>query len=505
MTVPLLASLPSAMATALPLSDRDRQIAWRLASVLYTRRPEYALARQYYEGTQIVPSLGISVPPELDAALKAIVGWGGSAVDAVSERLNLQGFILNGSSDVDDELLQAFQDNNIDAEAPMVHDDSMIFGHGLAVIGVNAAGEPVVTGESPWNMAVHADRASGIVRCGYQTYTDVDPSSETYARQRAALYLPEKTTHMVANDNGQWEVVDVNEHPGTAEFGCSVVLFPNKPTTGNRIGAPEIAPAWKNCMDRAARTWVELEVMREFHILRKLIFLGITEKAFQDSDGNLKTVWESYADFMPAIEADEDGNVPEVKEIEGQAPDGLLKIIDGEARLMSGYTGLNPQNMGIINTGNPVSGDSIRMSDQRLRARTDRKCAGLGNSWVRTARWTYLVRGQDRAELRRAEVDWGPTGIPTPGADSDAVSKQAAAGIIPQRSETVQARLGYSAIERRNLEREFRAADGQALIDAATGRLQQTAQSPADVRAQDTADMAARNQARLDALENRPT
>lgn len=470
MTIPIFNLIPTpATVASKELDERDQLIAWRLAAELFSRRGEYLLSYQYFEGTQPVPSLGISVPPELES-LRAIMGWGGSAVEAVSERLRMQGFILNGKSDVDDELLETFQANNMDSEAPMVHDDSMIYGPGLVVIGVNANNEPVVTGESPLNMAVYTDRATGVVTCGYQTYLDVDPNSETYGRTRSTLYRPEKTTHMVAGGSGGWEIVDRDDHPETAEYGCSVVAFPNRPSTGNRWGKPEIAPSWRNCMNRAARTMVELEVMREFHILRKIMFLGASEKAFQDSDGNIKTVWESYADFMPAIEADEEGNVPEVKEIAGQSPEGLLKIIDSEARLMSGYTGLNPQNMGIINTGNPVSGDSIRMADQRLMARTERKAAGYGNNWVRVGRWTYLVRGEDRPELKRAEVDWGPMGIPTPAADAAAVAQQHAAGQIPDRSATVQARLGYSAIERRNMEAEFREADGRALVDTVTNR-----------------------------------
>lgn len=498
MTFPITMALPT---TPIPpnLDGREQRIAWRLANLLFSRRGEHKMSREYYEGTQAVPSLGISVPRELET-LRAIVGWGGSAVDAVSERLSLQGFILNNSSEVDEELLSTFQDNNIDGEAPMVHDDSMIYGNGLVVIGVGADGEPIITAESPRNMAVHVDRATGIVTCGYQTYNDVDPSSETYGRTRSTLYLPDKTTHMVSGGDGSWKITDIALHPHTAEFGCPVVAFPNRPSSYDRLGTAEIAPAWRNCMNRAARTWVELEVMREFHILRKIMFLGASERAFQDPDGNPKTVWESYADFMPAIEADEDGNVPEVKEFQGQSPDGLLKIIDGEARLMSGYTGLNPQNMGIINTGNPVSGDSIRMADQRLKARTDRKAAGYGNAWVRVARWTYLMRGDDRAELQRAETDWGPTGIPTPAADADAVLKQASAGQIPQRSETVQASLGYSAIERRNMVAEFREQDGRDLVAAVTGRMQQATEAAQAARAQDVAGMAASNKARLDAL-----
>lgn len=472
LTIPLVDLLPVTVASP-ELLPREQQTAWRLAALLFNRRGDYLMSQLYYEGNQPVPSLGISVPPELES-LRAILGWGGSAVDAVSERLSMQGFILNGRTEVDDELLEVFQDNNIDSESALVHDDSMIYGNGYVVIGVDDDGNPLITGESPLNMVGYVDRSTGIVTCAYQTYLDVDPDSETYGHQRSTLYLPETTTHMVSEAGG-WKVIDRDEHPATAEFGCSVVAFPNKPTTRARWGTSEIAPAWRNCMNRAARTMVELEVMREFHIIQKVIWLGATEKAFQDSEGNYKTAWESYADFMPMIEPDEQGNTPEVKVISGQSPDGLLKIIDGEARLMSGYTGLNPQNMGIINTGNPVSGDSIRMADQRLKARTERKATLYGNQWVRVARWSYLVQGQDRPELKRAEADWGPTGIPTPGADSDAISKQAAAQIIPPRSETAQARLGYSAIERNNLAEEFRQADAQRLLDAVTGQLQNNA------------------------------
>lgn len=478
MTLPLVDMLP-VTATSPELSEQEQLIAWRLASVLFNRRGEYLLSRAFYEGMQPIKSLGISIPPELET-LRAILGWNGSAVDSVSERLSLQGILLKGKSEVDDELQEIFQTNGIDAEAPMVHDDSMIHGNGYALIGTRPDGSPLITAESPLNMTAYVDRATGITTCAYQTYLDIDPNSEHYAHMRAALYTPQATTHMVSA-GGSWVVTDRDEHPQTAEFGCPVVAFPNRATTQQRWGTSEILPAWRNCTNRAARTQVSLEVMREFHVIQKIMILGATEKAFQDSKGNYMSVWQSYMDFMPMIEPDAQGNVPKVEVISGQSPDGLLKIVDGEARLFSGMTGLNPQNMGIINTGNPVSGDSIRMSDFRLKSRTDRKAKANGNGWVNVAKWAYLVQGDSRAELNTAEADWGPTGIPTPGADADAAVKRSGAQLIPPRSETELARQGYSAIERENIAEEWRAADAQKLLDAVTGQLQQNlAAQPVD-------------------------
>ncbi|WP_157896142.1 hypothetical protein, partial [Mycobacteroides chelonae] len=98
------------------------------------------------------------------------------------------------------------------------------------------------------------------------------------------------------------------------------------------------------------------------------------------------------------------------------------------------------------------------------------------NGWVGVANWTYLVRGERRDELKRAEADWGPTGIPTPAADSDAVTKQVAAKMIPERSETGLAKLAYSAIQRQNIAEEWREFDGRALIEALVDRVRERAQ-----------------------------
>ncbi|WP_165746117.1 hypothetical protein, partial [Mycobacteroides abscessus] len=106
----------------------------------------------------------------------------------------------------------------------------------------------------------------------------------------------------------------------------------------------------------------------------------------------------------------------------------------------------------------------------------DRKTQGYGNAWVNVAKWTYLVRGERRDELKRAEADWGPTGIPTPAADSDAVTKQIAAKLIPERSETGLAKLAYSAIQRQNIAEEWREFDGRALIEALVDRVRERAQ-----------------------------
>lgn len=69
------------------------------------------------------------------------------------------------------------------------------------------------------------------------------------------------------------------------------------------------------------------------------------------------------------------------------------------------------------------------------------------------------------------ETDWAPTGIPTPAADTDAVTKQIQAKMIPPESDVALERVGYSALERERINADRRAARGRKDIADLMGAL----------------------------------
>ncbi|MBF6459812.1 phage portal protein [Nocardia puris] len=472
-------------ATSAELSDDEARVASWLAAKLFDQRGALLLSGLYYEGLQAVTSLGIMIPPELEG-LRAILGWAGTGVEAVDERLALHGFRMPNSTAVDEDLADIWQANNMDEESPLGHLDAMIFGNTQVVVGPRAGGgQPVITIESPLDMYTVWDPRARRARSSLQTYIDTDPTSEHYGRQRAAFYLLGSTIHMVRGERG-WMVIDRDDHKLTDERGelvLPVVPLPNRERVGDRLGRSEITPAWRNTIDRSCRNMAGMEVAREFFGAPPRYLLGVAKGAFEGMDGTARSAWETYIGRILALEADEHGNLPVVGTFASGNPEAFTKLYDVDVRIMAGLTGLPPQYLGIYSDGNPASADAIRMSDFRLNTKAARKATVFGSRWALVMRLALLIRdGQVPDDAHRMEVDWAPTGIPTPAADTDAVTKQIAQGMLPAESDVALEKVGYSAVERERIAIDRRRMQGRADRAAVIAAARNRAQPAAPVR-----------------------
>lgn len=452
------------------LTEEEAGIANWLARRLSDRRPAYVLSDLYFDGLQKMTSLGISIPPELEG-LAQVLGWSQTGVEARDERLSVQGFRLPSSTSANEDIWDLWQANNLDEEAPLAHLDTMVLGDEYIVIGPGESkgDQPVITIESPLDMTMNFNPRTRRGTAAYQTYMDTDFASETYGRQLAALYLPGSTIHMVNGPNG-WEVIDRDDYDNLDRL--PVVRMANRSRTRNRSGQSEITAAWRNTMDRACRTMLGMEVAREFFAAPQRYILGAAEDAFQKSDGSVATAWETYIGRITALEADDQGNLPSVGTWDTGDPANFTKLLEVDRTMMASLTGLPPQYLGIFSDGNPASADAIRMSDFRLKMIADRKTVAFGGAWEQSVLIALQIRdGKLPKDAHRLETDWAPTGIPTPAADTDAITKQIQVGTVPADSDVTLEHLGYSAVDRARLANDRKRARGQSNLAALTGAL----------------------------------
>lgn len=453
------------------LSATERRVMALLAARLSEgrKRTDLELSQLYFDGMNRTPSLGISVPPELEP-LRAILGWCATAVEARSERLSIQGFRMPNATTIDPALQEVWQHNNLDAEAPMVHEQAMTTGWNYGIVGVNddSSGIPLITTESALNMTASWNPRRRAVSAAFQTYLDCDPTSDTYGKQLATLYTEMATIQLVHGENG-WIVDDRNDH----EQGfVPVVQFTPRPLFTDRLcGRSEMTPAWRNTQDRACRTLVRMEVTGEFFAAAKIILRGVSEEAFQKSDGSKASAWETYVGRVLTLEADENGNLPDVTRIAGESPDGFISSLNHERSIMAGHTGLAPQYLGIFSDGNPASADAIRMSDFRLKTISDRLAISFGNDWEKLMVMALKVSGEYLKSADQMETDWGKTGIPTPSADTVNVTTQVATGMIPPDSDDALAEVGWTPVQRARIAEERKRSQGLAVIGQAMAGL----------------------------------
>jgi len=457
------------------LSDDEQRLVLGLSTKLTVQSVRMLVHNAYYEGTQRLNDLGVSIPPQL-AGVRTVVDWPRICVDPLVERCVVDGFRLPSATDVDSELAEHWSANDMDAEAPLGFLDSLVYGRGYMIVGsADIPGDsPIVTVESPLNCTMTWDPRTRRTTAAYQAY-------EVEGVYRAVLYLPDQTILMSRQlTSGPWQVDDRDQH-GFGEV--TVVRLANRQRAAAREGRSEISPAIMNTTDSACRSLLGMEIAREFYSVPHRYVLGATESDFQDADGNPKSAIQMVMSKMLAFERDEEGNAPTVGQFTAFDPSVFTRIVDSHAQLMSSYTGYPPSYFGLTATANPASADSIRVTENRI----DRRGEQVQRQFAPALRtvagliWRFANNGAVLpAELRRLQVDWADASTPTPAATSDAMFKQVQMGAVPATSDVTLKRLGYSGVERARLEAD-RKLDAGASVLAELATSLQAKEARADV------------------------
>jgi hypothetical protein len=176
------------------------------------------------------------------------------------------------------------------------------------------------------------------------------------------------------------------------------------------------------------------------------------------------------------LERDEEGNLPQVGQFAPSDPSVYTKLLDTYRQNFAADAGLPPHYLGIVSDGNPASADAIRSSEARLVKRAERKHLGFGCTWAEAMRWPWWSLARPR-HVARIQVDWEDPATPTPGATTDALQKQVAAGIVPPTSDVVLRRAGYSPLERAQLVKDREDYAAEQALAAKAAQLGQEAPS----------------------------
>ena len=432
-----------AAAIYLPLSTLDGHetaLVTELSQQLETFQGANLVRENYYEGKQRLRDLGIAIPPHL-RAIETVVGWPGTVVDVLEERLDIDGWTVPGLSG-DLGISDIVEQNDLQTEFSQGHLDALIYGIAFITVGTGAAGEPspLVTVESPKWMTAKWDRRRRTV--GAALAVERDDLGRTAS---ATLYMPDETVQL-EQGQGRWTVTSRDRH----RLGQTPVFrLVNRPRTGDTTGRSEITRAVRALTDNAVRTVLGMEVAREFFSAPQRYILGADESAFMDADGNAKTAWESYIGKVLALTRDEHGELPQVGTFAASSPEPFLAQLRGLAQLLAAEGGLPASYLGIV-TENPSSADAIRAGEVRTIKRAERRQRTFGAVEGQAMRFALRLRdGTDLGVTPRPV--WRDPATPTRAASADEAVKLVAAGILPADSEVTWERIGLSETDRQRL------------------------------------------------------
>ena len=410
---------------------------------------------KYYEGKNRVSSLGIAIPPQLSQA-QNIVGWGGTVVNVIEERLDFRGYIDSANTGVQD----IFRANDLATESSLAHRDALIYGVSYLVVGKGdtTMGEPeiLITVESPKKMTAsynlrtrRLDSALSVTRDGFGV-----PVS-------GALYLENETIYL--GFNKVWYEVDRDVH----NLGrVPVTRIVNNPRTGEVNGSSEITPAIMGNIKEASRSLLHMAISSEFFSSPQRYILGASEGAFEDADGNPVDAWSAIIGRMQLLSRDENDNLPTVGEFSTNSPEPFINQVKLYAELTAANAGIPVEYFGIENNANPTSADALRVRETRLIKTAERKQASYAKGWLEAARLALLIRDGSIPESfnTSVKVDWRDASQITMSAAADATQKLIASGVLTPDSEVTYNRIGLSDSEKAVLKQEKEVQKAQDLI-----------------------------------------
>ncbi len=438
------------------LSDAERTVLAELESRLTESGTELDRLDGYYDGAQRLEQLGLAIPPQLQR-FTVVVNWPRIAVDAVEERLDVQGFTWPDQEDADEDLWRIWQANDLDEQAQQAHLDALIYGRAYVCVGSNEADKdtPLVTVESPREVVTVRDPRTRQVRSALRLWKD----EKTHENASATLYLPDVTVWLVW-DQGGWAEVDRDEH---ALGRVPVVSLLNRARTRRTCGVSEMSDVIP-LTDAAARALTNAQVAQETHAVPQRGVLGASQGDFVDAEGKPVTAWETYFSTVWMLENEN----AKTFQFDSSDMSNFERMVNLYARLVSGVAGIPPNYLGLA-ADDASSADAIRSREARLVKRCERKQTVFSGAWEQVMSLAIRLRdGVWNPDAVQLVTDWGNPATPTRAQQADAAVKLVQADVIPR--EAAWEDLGYGPARRAKLREQYaRQAEADPVADIARG------------------------------------
>lgn len=368
--------------------------------------------------------------------------WCPIVVDAVEERLNVEGFRF-GDESGDGDAWDIWQRNGLDAMSQIAHTEALIAGEAYASVW-SADGQPLVTIEHAGETIVKIDRATRLRLAALKRWRSDDGTLY------ATVYLPDGLYKFEAQRRSSdgwklsisdrdalgwiaarasgWKPREVDGEPWPVRNPLGVVpVVPlqNRPRllTGGESELADVVPL----QDAANKIVSDLLVASEFAAFPQRTATGLEIPTDPETG-------QPQEPFRPGVDRLWLAEDPEVKFGEFSvanlgnyvtAVELLVQHIASQTRTPPHYFAL---------TGQYPSGESIKSAETGLVAKARRKMRHFGEAWEEVLRLCFAVREEpEKAVYGAAETIWGDPESRTEGEHVDALLKLSALGVPQQQ------------------------------------------------------------------------
>lgn len=333
-----------------PIEYLANRLANKLIYCLTEKQVKVQDKYDYYNADNDVPDLGISTPIRM-RNMRPGIGWASRAVNTLADRVAFDGF-ANDTFGVNDymDTIGGF------AVFDKVKRDAFIAGCAFVAVAGEDNGKQVLIPFTAQEATGEIDQTTGLLKWGLAVTKWHIPKPKKpgimYAPKDYILFTPEYTA-IFENRT----LVDIVENPTGR-----TLLHPitHRASADRPLGKSRITNTARRIIREVGRLKRREEIAEEFYALPQRYISGIAEGA--DKDPNL----DSAIGKVWVINSDEDGNKPDIGQLQQMQIDGFVEAKKDKARDFCAETGLTLRNLG-YETGNPSSAESLAaMSDDLL-------------------------------------------------------------------------------------------------------------------------------------------
>lgn len=340
----------------------------------------------YYNMKNAMQEFNIAIPKEW-RWLKECLGWCGTAVDSLADRL-----VFRGWKEDNYDLQGIFNMNNKDIMFDSAILSACIGSCSFIYILQGEDGFPVIEVIDGGNATGIIDSTTGMLVEGYAVLGRDDkgaPVSEAY-------FTPGSTEYFV---EGRESYVLDNAAPHPL-----LVPIIYRPDADREFGHSRISRACMNIQQAALRTLKRAEIAAEFYSFPQKYITGLSPDAEQ-----LEKLQATISSFLQ-FDKDEDGDKPQLGQFTQQSMSPYVEQIRMLAGLFAAETGLTLDDLGFV-SDNPSSAEAIKASHERLRLYARKAQRTFGSGFLNVGYLAACVRDEfpyKRNQLYQTTPKWAP-------------------------------------------------------------------------------------------------
>lgn len=416
----------------------------RLEKQLAARRKTIDVYDRYYCGHHELKFASSTFQTKFGQMFRdASDNWMPLIVDAVQERLRVEGFRLGNSPVGDRRAWDIWQANNLDAESDVLHTEALIAGEAYTLVWADTDGNPSITVEHPSQVIVATSPEDRRIRtAAFKCWVDDD------GFEMATLYLPDEIYKWRSSKKlpssgysersvNRWVPRELASEPWPLPNPFGVV--PVVPISNRRRmlagSVSELANA-TSLQDQINKLTFDMMLASEYTAYRQRWATGMDIPTDPESGQPIEVFQHAVNRLWTSS-----GENTKFGEFDATDLGNYVKAIELKVQHLAAQTRTPPHYL-LGQSGAFPSGESLKSTETGLIAKVYRCERAFGEGHEETIRLGLLVAGvKPRGGTARMETVWGDAESRTEAEHVDATIKKRALG-VPFRQ--LWEDLGYS-------------------------------------------------------------